>query len=143
VIGAVVLPALAAAGDNPNGFVRDRVSLNQTMRDMLKGRFYEEVKCAEDCTMDTRLVITGEDALKAGFAGARPGRYFEIGRRENVHLDAGVWTRVYLRLTAKAAVRIREDRIGLHIAGQVVARSTESGRYGWASWIRSCPWPRA
>jgi hypothetical protein len=43
---------------------------SQTMGDMLKGRFYEEVKCAEDCLMATRLVITGEDAAKVGFANA-------------------------------------------------------------------------
>ncbi len=137
------LPALAPAGDNPNGFVRNRVSLHQTMADMLKGRFYEEIKCAENCLMATRLVISGEEAAHMGFAGAKAGRWFEIGRVENVTLKAGVWTKVYLRLNAKAAAHIRAEQVSLHIAGQVVASSKESGRHGWASWIRTCAWPRA
>jgi hypothetical protein len=136
-------PALAPAGDNPNGFVRDRVTLHQTMADMLKGRFYEEVKCAKDCLMATRLVISGEEAAALGYPGARAGRWLEIGRVENVTLKGGVWTKVRLRLTAKAAAWIREQKAGLHIAGQVVASSKESGRHGWASWIRTCAWPRA
>lgn len=137
------LAAPAPAADNPNGFVRNRVSLHQTMADMLKGRFYEEIKCAENCLMATRLVISGEEAAHMGFAGAKAGRWFEIGRREDVALKAGVWTKVYLRLNAKAAAHIRAEQVSLHIAGQVVASSKESGRHGWASWIRTCAWPRA
>jgi hypothetical protein len=142
-VACAVVPSLAAAADNPNGFVRDRVSLHQTMSDMLKGRFYEEVRCAENCLMATRLVISGEEAAQLGFAGAQKGRWFEIGRVENVSLKGGVWSKVHLRLNAKAAAKIREEKSGVHISGQVVASSKESGRHGWASWIRTCPWPRA
>jgi hypothetical protein len=143
VVAGGVVPSIAAAADNPNGFVRDRVTLNQTMADMLKGRFYEEVRCAENCLMATRLVISGQEAADLGFAGAKKGYWFEIGRLENVSLKGGVWTKVHLRLNAKAAARIRESKAGAHISGQVVASSKESGRHGWASWIRTCPWPRA
>ena len=138
-----VIPSIAAAADNPNGFVRDRVTLTQTMADMLKGRFYEEVRCAENCVMATRLVIGSADAARLGFEGVKKGHWFEIGRVENVSLKGGVWTKVHLRLNAKAAARIREEKAGVHISGQVVASSKVSGRNGWASWIRTCPWPRA
>lgn len=140
--GAVALAALALApigpaADDPTGFIRNRVSLHQTVGQLVNGRFVVEIKCAEACLMKTRILISPQDAESLGFRNVKPRVYFEIGRVERT-LDAEVWTKVAMKLTPEAKRRIARADTGVRIAGQAIANSTESGRYGRASWIRTC-----
>jgi hypothetical protein len=140
-VGAAVVET-AAAADDPSGFVRNRVALNQSMTALLSGRFVVEAKCAEGCTMSTRLVMASPDAIAAGFKGVKPGTWFEIGRVTDLQLTGGKWTRVQIPLTATARRVLGKSDDGVKFAGQTIAKSLVSGRYGQASWIRTCKWPR-
>ncbi len=140
-VGAAAVEASAA--DDPSGFVRNRVALKQSMTALLTGKFVVEAKCAEDCTMSTRLVMASADAAEAGFKGVKPGQWFEIGRVVDVQLAGGAWTSVPIPLTANAKRVLSKSDDGVRFAGQTIAQSLVSGRYGRASWIRTCKWPRA
>jgi hypothetical protein len=73
---AAVLAALAPAGqaaDNPNGFVRNDVALNQTITDLVDGRFYERVRCLEACVVTTQIGIAAADARRLGFPNVGAG----------------------------------------------------------------------
>lgn len=142
IAGTAPLAAPAATGEDPDGFVRVRVSTNQTMRDLLRGHFAERVYCQEDCTVQTRLVLPSAQARELGFPGVRTGYYVEVGRVDHVEVEGGRWTRVEIPLTRSAKRRIRKAEDGVKLHGQLLADSTESGRYGDASWVRSCKWPK-
>lgn len=137
VLAALALAPVGPAADDPNGFVRNRVSLNQTVGQLVKNRYAVEIKCAEECLMKTRLLIAPADATRLGFKHVKRRVYYEIGRVERT-LPAEEWTKVTMRLTPEARRRIAAAHTGVRVAGQVVAHSTESERSGWASWIRSC-----
>lgn len=142
VLAALTAAQPALAQDDPRGFVRDRISLKQDVKDLLRGGFVEELICKEDCTVDGRLVISPVDAKRLGFKGVRRGKWFEIGAFKDVRLEALKWTKVPMPLSAKAKRVLRRAKEGVRINGENVATSLESGRYGWATWIRTCPWPK-
>jgi hypothetical protein len=138
----VIFAPTALAADDPNGFVRNRVSLSQTVPQLAAGKFVVEIKCAQACKTVTRLGISPEDATELGFKNVNPRSWFEIGRVART-LSAGVWTKVQVPLTAEARLRVVKTETGLRIAGQVAAASTTTGRHGWASWFRTCRLPTA
>ena len=143
VAGAILgAPAAAAAGDDPSGFIRNRVSMKQSMGALVSDRFKFEAICKEDCVVNARLVLPSAQAKELGFKGVRKGYYFEVGKIEGRQIDALEWTNVKIPLTAEAKRRIRKARGGVDVHGQVQGVSLESSRYGWASWIRTCKWPR-
>ena len=134
---ALVAPTLAPAADDPGGFVRNRVPVEQTLTDLVAGRFYEEVRCLERCTVTTQLGIRPADATRLGFANVSPGQYYLVGQVTKT-IPAGVWTKIKLPLTADAKEKLAASETGVRIAGRLIARSTKSRRSGWASWIRTC-----
>ncbi len=141
LIAATVVPG-ATAADDPSGFVRNRVPLEQTLPMLLNGKFYEEVRCLEACTVKTQLGISPEDARRLGFPNVKSNQWHVVGEVTK-QLSAGAWTKVYLPLKPDAQTRLSDSKVGVRIAGRLVARSTTSGRYGWASWLRTCKLPPA
>jgi hypothetical protein len=140
---AAVLAALAPAGqaaDNPNGFVRNDVALNQTITDLVNGRFYERVRCLEACVVTTQIGIAAADARRLGFPNVRAGQYYVVGEVRK-RLRAGAWQKILLPLNPSARKRIAASESGLKIAGRLVAQSTTSRRNGWAQWFRTCKLP--
>jgi hypothetical protein len=143
VVALVVALAIglgtAEAADDPKGFVRNDVSPNQTLRDLLHGHFVVNVHCAERCLFATRLVA---DPLGRGS--------FEIGRTQPRKLPAKKWTAIRIPLNDRGQAAIEAAEDGLRIHGQTVATALKwklvSGvavrRKGTASWIRTCKWPR-
>ena len=142
----VALSALAAgvpSAGSAGAFVTNRAPMNQTMTALLAGKFYVEFRCAEECSLTTRLVMPPDEATDAGFKGVKAGKWFELGRIEDVQLKAGVWTKVYVKLRPKVKTVLAKDEDGVRFGGQAIAESNVSGRYGWANWIRTCKWPKA
>jgi hypothetical protein len=137
VLAAGAVPAYA---DNPNGFVRNRLALNQTIAALVDGRFYEEVRCVEACVVTTQIGIGPEDARRLGFPNVRAGQYYVVGEVRK-RLAAGAWQKISLPLNASAKKRIAASTTGVKVAGRLVAQSTTSGRYGTASWFRTCKLP--
>jgi hypothetical protein len=138
VVAALALPALAA--DDPNGFVRNRVSIDQTLPDLVDGSFYEEVRCLQRCKVTTQIGIGPADATRLGFENVQPGQYHLVGQVTRI-LPAGTWTKIKLPLFPAAQERLATSTTGVKIAGRLVARSTTSRRNGWASWFRTCKLP--
>jgi hypothetical protein len=134
----VVGQGAALAADDPKGFVRNQVALGQTLDDLLQGEFFEEVRCLEKCVVSTRLVVAPADAAELGLER----KWFEIGRVERRTLRANVWTQVHIPLNKRGRAALKDAEGGVKIYGQTVASSLVSGRKGWASWIRTCKWPR-
>jgi hypothetical protein len=146
-LGTLVATALVAANvpvgqaaDNPKGFVRNDVELNQTITDLVNGRFYEKVRCLEPCLVTTQIGIGPDDARRLGFPNVRAGQYYVVGEVRK-RLAAGAWQKIVLPLNPSAKKRIAASTTGLKIAGRLVANSTISGRRGWANWFRTCKLP--
>jgi hypothetical protein len=135
-----VLTSTAVAGDDPNGFVRNRVSIDQTLPDLVDGSFYEEVRCLQRCKVTTQIGIGPADATRLGFEDVKPGQYYLVGQVTKT-LPAGTWTKIKLSLFPDAQQRLATSTTGVKIAGRLVARSTTSRRNGWASWFRTCKLP--
>jgi hypothetical protein len=138
VLVATGVPAHAA--DNPNGFVRNRAPLNQTITALVKGRFYEEVRCLEACVVTTQIGIGPEDARRLGFPNVAAGQYYVVGQVSK-RLPAGAWQKIFLPLNPSVKERVAASTTGVKIAGRLVARSTKSNRHGWANWFRTCKLP--
>lgn len=137
---ASLVAALAPAGhaaDNPKGFVRNDVPLNQTITDLVNGRFHEKVRCLEACVVTTQIGIGAEDARRLGFPNVRAGQYYVVGEVRK-RLTAGGWRKIFLPLNPSARKRIAASTTGLKVGGRLVAHSTTSGRHGWANWLRTC-----
>jgi hypothetical protein len=128
------------AADNPKGFVRNDVALNQTITDLVNGRFYERVRCLEACVVTTQIGIGPEDARRLGFPNVKAGQYYVVGEVRK-RLSAGAWQKILLPLNPSAKKRIAASDTGLKIAGRLVAQSTTTGRNGWANWFRTCKLP--
>jgi hypothetical protein len=140
---AVLVAALAPVGqaaENPSGFVRNRVALNQTITALVEGRFYEEARCLEACVVTTQIGIGPDDARRLGFPNVRAGQYYVVGEVRK-RLPAGGWQKIVLPLNASAKKRIAASTTGVKVAGRLVARSITSRRYGMASWFRTCKLP--
>jgi hypothetical protein len=135
---AFAVPAQAA--DNPNGFVRNRIALDQTITALVNGRFYEEVRCLEACLVTTQIGIGPEDARRLGFPNVRAGQYYVVGEVRG-RLPAGGWQKIFLPLKPSAKKRIAASTTGVKVAGRLVANSTTSNRHGFASWFRTCNLP--
>ena len=130
----------ALAADDPNGFVRNRVSIDQTLTDLVDGSFYEEVRCRQRCKVTTQIGIGPAAAARLGFPNVKAGQYYVVGQVTRT-LPAGTWTKIKLPLFPDAQQRLATSTTGVKIAGRLVARSTTSGRNGWASWFRTCELP--
>jgi hypothetical protein len=138
-LAAALVPAGQAA-DNADGFVRNDVELNQTLTDLVKGRFYEKVRCLEACVVTTQIGIGAEDARRLGFPNVRAGQYYVVGEVRK-RLPAGAWQEILLPLNPSAQKRLAASTTGVKIAGRLIAHSTTSGRHGWAKWLRTCKLP--
>jgi hypothetical protein len=132
----------ALAADDPNGFVRNRVSTDQTLTDLVDGRFYKEVRCLQRCKVTTQIGIGPVAAARLGFPDSKPASTYVVGQVTRI-LRAGTWAKIKLPLFPDAQQRLATSTIGAEIAGRLVARSTTRGRNGWASWFRTCKLPPA
>ena len=138
LVGAAVALGMgsAEAADDPNGFVRNKVEIGQTLQQLLDGKFVVEVRCAEKCLFQTRIVTA---------------QGVELGRTQPAKLAADKWHAVEMPLSKSGRAAVRAAENGLKIYGQTVASAlawtkNKSGalvrRKGTASWIRTCKWPR-
>jgi hypothetical protein len=132
-VTALAAPAARAgiATDDPSGFLRDRPVGAGGTHASSAGQLVEQLICAEDCIVSGRVVIAARDATRLGL-GPVAGRWFEVGRFQDVALEARSWKSVTVRLGGRTERRLRRSRVRFY--GVAVAISLQSRRHGRAGW---------
>jgi hypothetical protein len=142
-IGALVVvfgaTGVASAAPTRNTFVVARVPLGQTVQDLLKNRFSENVTCAQACKLSTSALIAPSVARKLGFNGVVSKQWVEVGTA-TASLKAKKLTSVSIHLNAQAQKLLAKVRNGLQVLGRTKAVATmQQSVRGSAGWIVTCP----
>jgi hypothetical protein len=129
----VAVAAPAARGgivrDDASGFLRDRPATAASASTPKK--ISRELICAEDCVVSGRLVIPAHEVARLGLGeGERP---LEVGRFQNVHLQARRWRTLRVPITRRAERRLRGARV--RVRGEAIGISVQSRRHGQAAWV--------
>jgi len=128
-----------ATGRAPS-LVLAKAPLDQSVQDLLKGRFIEKLTCNRACTATTSIVIRPSQARRLGFTKVVDGQWVEIGSATSV-LKANTPTKVTIRLRSGAKARLAKAGKKLEVLGRVTAISNQKPRTrGSAGWIVTCSW---
>jgi hypothetical protein len=142
LICAAVLGTASWAGagivrDDPTGFLRDREPAYPVKA--FSSGVSRELICAEACVVSGRIVLSADQAHRLGLSNARSHDWVEVGRFENLQLDALSWRKVTVALHRRARRALSRSAVEPNLYGQAIAVSLRSGRYGRAGWAQRRP----
>jgi hypothetical protein len=119
---------------------RAEVPLNQSVQDLLKGRFVERAACRRACNLATRVVIRPGVARRLGFTHVGDDKWIEIGTASG-RLRANRPTKVTIHLTREARRLLVRMKSGLQMIGFVQAAAVGNpGQRSSAAWNVTCTW---
>jgi len=133
----LVLLTTAGVAGAKAAFVVASAPMNQSVKNLVKGTFYETVKCSESCEVTTTVYIRSSLAKQLGFKNVGKDDSFVVGRVTQ-KIAGGSNKRIALPLSKDARDRLSKVKTGMQLIGNVAAFSTKSSsRSGGASWIVS------
>jgi hypothetical protein len=135
LVAAAVVTGGPAAWGTTRPLVRVQVPLDQTVRELVRGRFAETLTCTQACSAKTTIYIRAGLAKRLGFKHVS-GKRVAIGSK-TVSLSAGRKVNVRIALDASARKLMSKANAGTQVMGQVVAESSATSRRGAANWITS------
>jgi hypothetical protein len=115
------------------------VPQNQTIRQLVSGKFVERLRCTQNCRATTNLVLSGRVAKRLGFRGAKPDQSYGIALI-TTRLTGGKWTTVRLSAGDQAKKLLAKSKAPVPLDGVVYARATANksvkGAAGWHTTLR-------
>ena len=134
--------ASSAMGATPAGplLKRAEAPLDQSVQDLLKGRFVERATCRQACNLATRVVIRPGVARRLGFTHVGHDKWIEIGTASG-RLKANRPTNVTIHLTREARRLLARTKSGLQMIGFVEAAAAGNpSQRSSAAWNVTCRW---
>jgi hypothetical protein len=132
LVGAFVTTSAGAS----TPFVTAYAPLNQTVKNLLRGKFRQKVTCRDSCKVIARIFIRPQVARKLGFTGVKSEQPYAVGLKQ-MTLSESKPTWVPMPLGADAKKRLRNWKGTLQLTGETYASSTSSSQRGQANWITS------
>ena len=132
-----VVPVVAGA---PSPFVTAKVSLNQNVKSLVRGRFTQTVTCRDDCSVIARLFIRPGVARKLGFKRVKKNQRYAIALKQ-VRLSGDRPTKIRMALGKVAKKHVTKKRLKklklrtIQVTGETYASATSSDQRGQSSWI--------
>ena len=134
VLATVFVLALGVtvAGARPP-LIAAKVPPNQTIGQLISGKFVEKLRCTQSCRATTNLLLSGKVAKRLGFKGAKPKEAYGIALI-TTRLARGKWSTIRLtRARGEEAPRQEQDKVPLNAV--VYARTTaDKPLKGAAAW---------
>ena len=129
----VLALGVTVAGARP-ALIAAKVPPNQTIRQLIAGKFVEKLRCTQSCRATTNLVLSGTVAKRLGFPGAKPKEAYGIALI-TTQLARGKWTNVRLTAGAQAKKLLAKSKTKVPLNAVVYARTTaDKPLKGAASW---------
>jgi hypothetical protein len=117
---------------------RAEVPLDQSVQDLLNGRFVERATCRRACNLATRVVIRPGVARRLGFTNVGHDKWIEIGTASG-RLKANRPTNVTIHPTREARRLLARTKSGLQMIGFVEAAGAGNpSQRSSASWNVTC-----
>lgn len=123
-----------AAGAGPS-LVTATAPLDQSVKSLVAGTFYESAKCLRACRTTTGIYIRPGVAKTLGFQHVGASLYL-IGRKTSKLPGGTKASRVYVPVSLEARKRLAKVKTELQVIGRVAATATAAPpRRGSAGWI--------
>jgi hypothetical protein len=137
VLGTATWAGAGIVRNDPTGFLRDREPAYPVRA--FSSAVSRELICAEACVVSGRIVLSADQAYRLGLSNGRSHDWVEVGRFENLQLDALSWRKVTVTLHRRARRALNRSPVEPNLYGQAIAVSLRSGRYGRAGWVQRRP----
>jgi hypothetical protein len=134
VVTVSVLALTATVARARPALVAARVPPNQTVRQLIAGKFVEKLRCTQNCRATTNLLLNGTVAKRLGFRGAKPREAYGIALI-TTRLAKGKWTSVRLSAGTQAKKLLAKSKTSVPLNAVVYVRTTaDKPLKGAASW---------